>query len=84
MLRSIAFALAVAAAVPAFADDHTYQLTGTVAEVKKDSIVVQKGKEKNEYAIDASTKNDSGPKVGDKVTIEYVMVARKIVAKAAK
>ena len=51
----------------------TYQVTGPVLEVTKDTVVVQKGKEKWEIALDASTKVKGELKVGAKVTIEYTM-----------
>jgi len=53
----------------------TYQVTGPVLEVKADTIVVEKGKEKWEIAKDAATKVTGDLKVGSKVTIEYTMKA---------
>lgn len=53
-----------------------YQVTGPVLEVSDTKIVVQKGKEKWEIKKDPSLKTDV--KVGDKVTIEYVMNATKV------
>lgn len=50
----------------------TYQVTGPVLEVKADTIVVQKGKEK--WEIEKGSAN-ADVKVGDKVTVEYRMSA---------
>lgn len=53
----------------------TYQVTGPVLEVKGDTIIVQKGKDKWEISRDAATKVTGDLKVGSKVTIEYTMKA---------
>jgi cytochrome c1 len=53
----------------------TYQVTGPVLEVKDDSIIVQKGKEKWQIARDKDTKIKGDLKVGAKVMIEYTMKA---------
>jgi hypothetical protein len=58
-----------------------YQVTGKVLELTQDVIVVQKGDEKWEIGRDAATKVDGKLKVGDKVTIEYTMVAAKVEVK---
>jgi len=65
------------------AGPNTYQVTGPVLEVTKDKIVVQKGKDKWEIALDASTKVKGELKVGAKVTIEYTMKAVAIEVKEA-
>lgn len=62
----------------------TYQVTGPVLEVKGDTIVVQKGKDKWEIQKDAATTGAAEVKVGDKVTIEYRMTAASVEAKPAK
>jgi hypothetical protein len=62
----------------------TYQVTGPVLEVKADTIVVQKGKDKWEIAKDAATKVTGDLKVGSKVTIEYKMTATAIEVKEDK
>lgn len=59
----------------------TYQVTGPVLEIKKDVIVVQKGKEKWEILKTADTKVKGDLKVGAKVTIEYTMSATAIEVK---
>ena len=61
-----------------------YQVTGKVLELTEDVIVVQKGDEKWEIGREAATKVDGKLKVGDKVTIEYAMVAAKIEVKEDK
>jgi hypothetical protein len=68
----------------AFAGVNTYQVTGPVLELTKDKIVVQKGKDKWEIAIDASTKVPADVKVGSKVMIKYEMKATSIEVKAQK
>lgn len=62
----------------------TYQVTGPVLEVKADTIVVQKGKEKWEIGRDAATKVTGDLKVGSKVTIDYTMKAVSVSVKDAK
>ena len=64
-------------------DAKSYQVTGPVIEVKDTYIVVQKGDQKWQIALDAATKGDK-PKVGDKVTIYYKMTATEIEVKPAK
>jgi hypothetical protein len=68
-------------ATPAFAEDHTYQVTGPVLEVTDTSITVQKGKEKWTIARDKGTKVTGDLKVGAKVTIMYSMSAASIEVK---
>jgi hypothetical protein len=67
----------------AAAGPKTYQVTGPVLEVKDNSIVVQKGKEKWEIARDKDTKVKGDLKVGSKVTVEYKMTATSIDVKEA-
>ena len=62
----------------------TYQVTGPVLEVSDTMIAVQKGKDRWEIARDASTKVTGDLKVGEKVTIEYRMVATSVDVKAGK
>jgi hypothetical protein len=76
-------ALLFAASV-AFAGVNTYQVTGPVLELTKDKIVVQKGKEKWEIALDAATKVPADVKVGSKVTVKYEMKATSIESKGEK
>lgn len=60
----------------------TYQVTGPVLELTNDVITVQKGKEKWQIARDKDTKVKGDLKVGSKVTIEYIMKAVAVEAKA--
>ena len=62
----------------AFAGVNTYQWTGTVLEVTKDKIVIQKGKEKGEFELGAGVKVPADVNVGSKVTIKYEMKAKSI------
>ncbi len=57
---------------------NTYQVTGPVLEVSKDTVTVQKGKERWEIALTPDTKVTGDLKEGSKVTIEYRMTATKI------
>ena len=59
----------------------SYQVTGPVLSVSDTTVVVQKGDEKWEIAGDKTTLG--AIKVGDKVTIMYQMVAKKVEVKAA-
>ncbi|WP_026841740.1 hypothetical protein [Citrifermentans bremense] len=70
--------LTLLAASTAFAAPKTYQVTGPVLEVKADTIVVEKGKEKWEIAKDKNTKTTGDLKVGSKVTVMYTMKAATI------
>lgn len=62
----------------------SYQVTGPVLEVGKDSLTVQKGKEKWEVQTSPTTKGLGGVKVGDKVTVYYSMHADEIENKGAE
>lgn len=54
----------------------TYQVTGPVLEAGPDVVIVEnKDKEKWAIVVDASTTKKGEYKVGDKVTIQYKMVA---------
>ena len=64
------------------ADAKNYQVTGPVLEVNPTYIVVQKGDEKWQIASDKATTGKA--KVGDKVTIQYQMVAKEVEVKADK
>ena len=59
-----------------------YQWTGTVLEANGDHLVVEKGKEKWEFAFDKDTKVTGTLKVGAKVMVKYLMKATSIEAKA--
>lgn len=82
MLKPLAALLALCLLpAAALAAPKTYQVTGPVLEVRDDAIVVQKGSDKWEVNLDAAVKAPAGLKVGDKVTIEYVMTAKSVEVK---
>ena len=62
----------------------SYQVTGPVLEVTDTAIVVEKGKERWEIARDKDTKVTGALKKGDKVTVQYRMIATSIESKDAK
>jgi len=62
---------------------YAYQVTGPVLEVTDTKIVVDKNGEKHEIARNKDTKGDKNIKKGDRVTVEYNMIATKIESKAA-
>ena len=84
MIRPLILLLALGSTpVLAATAPKTYQVTGNVVEVTDNKIVVQKGNEKWDLARDAQTKlSGQTPKVGDKVTIQYVMEAQTVQTKA--
>lgn len=77
----IASALLLASAMAFAGSPRTYQVTGPVTEVKDGLVSVQKGKEV--WQIDAGTAAPAGLKVGDKVTVTYVMTAKSVEVKPA-
>jgi hypothetical protein len=83
-MRRVFVVLAVLAVVLsgafAMAAVKTYQFTGTVKTVDKDGFSVEKSATETwTFTSDASTKG--APKVGDKVTVTYKMVATSIEVK---
>ena len=80
-MKNILFALTILTGITAA---NAYQVTGPVLESTPTKIIVQKGKEKWELTRDASTKVPADVKVGDKVTVEYKMIATDIEVKPAK
>lgn len=78
-LKLIAAIAALHLVAPAvFAADKTYQVTGPVLEVDATKIVVDKNGERWEILRNNDTKMKATPKVGDKVTIQYKMVAASV------
>ena len=71
----------VAALAYARAPKSDYQWTGTVLESDGDHLVVQKGDEKWEFAMDKDTKVTGTLKAGARATVKYVMKAASIEAK---
>lgn len=66
----------------AYTAEKSYQFTGTVKTVTGNTFTVEKSaKETWTFSTDSSTKGT--PKVGDKVTVYYKMVATEIEAKPA-
>jgi len=84
-MRKIAAVLIVLVAVltiSAYAAAKTYQFTGVVKTVEGDTFTVQKSATETwEFSKDASTKGT--PKIGDKVTVKYRMIATDIEPSAA-
>jgi hypothetical protein len=84
-MRRVLIVIGVILIVAAFAfarpPKSDYQWTGTVLEADGDHLVVEKGKEKWEFAYDKDTKVTGTLKVGAKVTVKYLMKATSIEAK---
>ncbi|ABK17722.1 hypothetical protein [Syntrophobacter fumaroxidans] len=81
----ILFLTAFFSAAAFAAGPREYQVTGPVLEIKDDVVIVQKGKEKWEIALDKVTKIEGGElKVGSKVTVYYFMKASKIEVQGQK
>jgi hypothetical protein len=78
-LSLIAVALCLATANVSAADAKMYQVTGPVLEVKPTYIVMQKGDDKWQIAVDPATA--ASLKVGQKITVQYQMIAKKVTTK---
>ncbi len=83
-MRRITFAivcgLAAVLSLTAYAAARSYQFTGVVKSVDGSTFTVQKSATETwEFSTDAATKG--APKVGDKITVQYRMVATAIDAK---
>ena len=78
---AIVFVLAcVVTATVAVAAPKTYQFTGTVKVVDKETLTVEKSATETwTFSLDSATKGTT--KVGDKVTVTYRMVASNIEVK---
>jgi len=75
--------LALAFVAGGYAAAKNYQFTGTVKAVDATSLTVEKSaKETWQFELPKDVKGGA-PKVGDKVTVQYKMVATEIEAKAA-
>ena len=83
MMRSLILGV-VLASVSALAGNDTYQVTGPVAEVDSDKIVVMKGKERFELSRGSAQATGGELKVGAKVTVKYTMTAESIEVKGEK
>lgn len=84
-MKRIIIVIGILALVVAFAyaraPKSDYQWTGSVVEVDSDHIIVQKGDEKWEFALDKDTKVAGTLKAGARVTVKYLMKATSIEAK---
>jgi hypothetical protein len=79
LIPALVLAILVAAAA-SFAAPKTYQFTGTVKVADASGFTVEKSAAETwTFSTDASTTGT--PKVGDKVTVTYKMVATTIVKK---
>jgi hypothetical protein len=78
VLGIVVLVAAIAFARPPKSD---YQWTGTVVESDGDHLVVQKGKQNWEFAIDKDTKTTGTLKAGAKVTVKYLMKATSVEVK---
>ena len=86
-MRNILIALsALTLLVTAAPKPDSYQVTGPILEVTDTKIVVEgKNKERHEIARTAETKVEAGElKVGEKVTVKYMMTATSVEVKPAK
>ncbi|MFL6281030.1 MAG: hypothetical protein ACJ731_13020 [Vicinamibacterales bacterium] len=81
-ITAVLFVLVAILTITAYAAAKSYQFTGVVKTVQGDTFTVQKSASETwEFTKDASTKGT--PKVGDKVTVHYKMIATDIEASAA-
>ena len=81
LLVVIGILLIVAAIAFARPPKSDYQWTGSVVESDGDHLIVQKGDEKWEFAIDKDTKMAGTLKAGAKVTVKYLMKATSVEVK---
>lgn len=81
LLVVIGVLLIVAAIAFARPPKSDYQWTGTVVESDGDHLIVQKGEEKWEFAMDKDTKTTGTLKAGAKVTVKYLMKATSVEVK---
>ncbi len=80
LLLGVALGLATTNLIAA--DAKTYQVTGPVLEIADTYLVVQKGDDK--WQIARGKSKSAAVKVGDKVTVQYQMVAVDVEVKAEK
>jgi hypothetical protein len=81
-IAAVLFVLVAVLTITAYAAAKSYQFTGVVKTVQGDTFTVQKSPSETwEFTKDASTKGT--PKVGDKVTVHYKMIATDVEASAA-
>ena len=75
LVSTVACGLWFSAAATASAGPKDYQFTGPITSMTDTMFVVQRGKENWEFAKNADTKTPADLKVGDRVTVHYVMNA---------
>ncbi len=78
----IALVVAVLVAAGLAAATKTYQFTGTVKSVDGNTFTVEKSA-KETWTFETASDTKGAPKVGDKVTVHYKMVATDIESKPA-
>lgn len=83
-MRILTVLLSVFLVFPVWAAKKTYQVTGPITEITASKIVVQKGKDRWEIDKDGATRGSGNLKVGDKVTVEYTMLATNVDLKPKK
>lgn len=82
-LVACAILVCVISVAIALAAPKTYQFTGTVKAADKETFTVEKSATETwTFSTDAATKGT--PKIGDKVTVSYKMVATNIEVKTGK
>jgi hypothetical protein len=79
---AVALVFACALVVGVGAAAKTYQFTGTVKSVDGNTFTVEKSA-KETWTFETAGDTKGTPKVGDKVTVSYKMVATNIEAKPA-
>ncbi len=77
----VAILLIAVAIAFARAPKSDYQWTGSVLEADNDHLVVQKGNDKWEFALDKDTQVSGTLKAGSRATVYYVMKAVKVEVK---
>ena len=81
-LSLVVFSLSLTMGNVRAADAKTYQVTGPVLEITPTMIIVKKGEDKWQINCDKAT--SANIKVGDKVTVQYQMIAKSIEVKDLK
>ncbi len=78
--------LLLTVAPAAFADGKEYQMTGPIVSMTETTLVVQKGKSKENWEFTKSPATEGGAdlKVGDRITVKYSMVASSVEEKPDK
>ena len=81
LLISVIFLMA---AVAYAAQDGVRKATGELVKITAESIVIKKGKGEMVIVRDASTNVAGNLKVGEKVTVQYKMIATSVAVKDTK